>query len=71
MYVVVFVRNLQRQNRVAEVVGSLTKQFFHIGFHEIENRVAILTAPHEMILALAGTNRMCMTTVLFHSYLHL
>jgi hypothetical protein len=53
------------------VVGSLTKQFFHIGFHEIENRVAILTAPHEMILALAGTNRMCMTTVLFHSYLHL
>ncbi len=71
MYVVVFVRNLQRQNLVAEVIGSLTKQFSHIGFYDIENRVAILAAPHEMILALARTNRMCMTTVLFHSCLHL
>ncbi|SDK10095.1 hypothetical protein SAMN05216226_11814 [Halovenus aranensis] len=63
--VYVVVRDLQRQNFVSEVVSSLTKQRWHILLHYIQNRVSILRAPDEVILA--GTNRMCMTTVLFHS----
>ena len=71
--------NLQGENLVTEVVGSLRKQLSHIVLHYIENRVSILrtlqigdlqavnlrlTTPHEVILAV--TNRMCMTSVLLY-----
>ena len=59
----VVICNLQRQNLVTEVVSSLTKQLSHIVFHYIENRVAVLGTPHEVILT--RTNRMRVTAVLF------
>ena len=62
--VYVVVRNLQGENLVPEVIGSLTEQLSHIIFNHVENRVAVLGTPDEVILA--GTNRMCMTTVLSH-----
>jgi hypothetical protein len=62
--VYVVVCYLQRQNFVPEVVSSLTKQLSYIFFNHVENRVAVLRTPHEVILA--GTNRMCMTAVLLH-----
>jgi len=63
MYVVI--RDLHGENLVSEVLSSLTKQLSPIVFHYIKNRVAILRTPHEVILA--GTNRMCMTTILSHT----
>ncbi len=62
--VYVVVCNLQRQNFVPEVVGSLTKQLSHIVFNHVENRVTVLVTPDKMILT--GTNRMCMTAVLLY-----
>jgi len=46
------------------MVGSLRKQLSHVFLYYIQNRVSILRTPDEVILA--GTNRMCMTTVFFH-----
>ena len=66
VYVVVFVRDLQRQNLMAEVVSSLTKELSHIAFNHGENPVAVLATPDEVILALTGTNRICVTAVLLH-----
>jgi hypothetical protein len=60
----VVVCNLQRQNFVPEVVGSLIKQLSYIVFNHVENRMSILRTPDEVILT--ETNRMCMTTVFFH-----
>ena len=48
----------------SEVVRSLRKQLSHIVLHYIQNRVSTLWAPDEVILT--GTNRMCVTAVLFH-----
>ena len=72
--VYVVIRDLQRHNLVSEVVRSgpkwsevvrsLRKQLSHIVLHYIQNRVSILWAPDEVILT--GTNRMCVTAVLFH-----
>ena len=62
--VYVVVRNLQRKNLVSEVVGSLVKQLSHIALNHVENRLAVLGTPDEVILA--GTNRMCVTAVLLY-----
>ena len=69
--VYVVIRDLQRHNLVSEVVRSgpkwsevVRKQLSHIVLHYIQNRVSILWAPDEVILT--GTNRMCVTAVLFH-----
>jgi hypothetical protein len=67
VYVVVFVHDLQRQNLMAEVVSSLTKELSHIAFNYGENPVAVLATPDKVILALTGTNRICVTAVLLHS----
>jgi len=68
--VYVLVRNLQRQNLVSEVVGSLVEQLSHIALNHVENRVAVLETPDEVILV--GANRIRVTAVLLYpEYLHL
>jgi hypothetical protein len=64
--VYVVVCNLQRQNLVSEVVGSLRKQHSYIIFHYSENRVVIVWTPHEVILV--GTNRIRVNPVHLHPY---